>query len=887
MDARERLLRRCSEALKERGLADKPPYRERLKKEILEIDNQAEHEYFLSLYDKKLRFPKNENNLLVAYLLGLAEDFDIESEHTYIQGEFPDIDVDYLPVVQDYLRNDYAPRAFGRDRVVNIGNYGTYGIKSALLDMTRVHGLDKTEIQVITKNLEDKDDEGKPITWDKAVEISPQLSDWCLRNPDVADAAKRLVNRIKNRGKHAGGTVISSTKIDDLVPLMTDTDGNPVSGWTEGLHDQDLQPVGLIKFDVLAIKDLQRIAECCQLIKQRYGVQSICALPGEADWTDISYLNDPKALDLADKAKTRGVFQFDGQGMRNLVKRGGVSSFDDLAAYTALFRPGPLGMKMDQKYIDRKQGRENWEAELPECVKPILGSTYGVMCYQEQVMQILNVVGGIPLIHCEKVRKAISKKKYDQFAKYKDMFLEHGSKKLGWPKEGPAGDTHNLTYLWDQIESFASYGFNKSHAVAYTYISSRLLWLKAHYPLEFFTVTLSLTDDDKKLRSLKREAEHLGIQVCRIDLNRSGVNYQIVDGKIYIGFSNIKGIGREVAEKIIAGQPYSSFEDFLARFGTDARVVAPLLGLSASKPPVFGDAEPHILEEYYEYYKKLVKSRRDREKRNFKRRDELLDSIKLLWPEGNKYVPTHEWVMDIFEKGEAYCHETFKGPTLKGTGFDLSCFDDFDPGDMWTVIKKYGKSVKDFERKEAFSEMVSFADFRPENKVSPEKYGNPFELEKEYYGFSWQHPIEMCPEFMGEHGFSQFHDDDTILTAGVEVLVTKAPEEKVSRNGHKYYYLLVEDEDWNREVVTFWGNDFERFQEELKYWNEVAGHGHFLRIKVTRPGDGFKSYTFYAPPKQMRWKVLPKDKKDDMRLQVMTPPPTRAQAIQELREASV
>jgi hypothetical protein len=355
-DSRERLLKICIEGMEARGLTSRE-FKDRLKAEIKEIDNQAEHDYFIELYERRARFPKNENNLLVPHLLGLTDDFDISSEPAHIQGEFPDIDVDYLPIVQEYIRKEWCPKQFGRDRVVNIGNYGTFGIKSALLDMARVHGADYNEIQTITKNLQDKDEEGRPLTWEKALESAPELSEYCNRNPEIADSARRLIDRNRGRGKHAGGTVISSIKIDDLVPVMIDTDGNPVSGWTEGLHDQDLQPVGLIKFDVLAVKDLLRIAHCCNLVKQRNPeVKGVSAIPGCSDWTDTSYLNDPNAIELANKAETRGIFQFDGEGMRKLIKAGGVTRFEDLVAYSALFRPGPLNCVQENTLVNTDSG---------------------------------------------------------------------------------------------------------------------------------------------------------------------------------------------------------------------------------------------------------------------------------------------------------------------------------------------------------------------------------------------------------------------------------------------------------------------------------------------------------------------------------------------------
>jgi hypothetical protein len=459
IDNRDKLIKICLKNMQAKNLYNET-YKDRFKKELQEIDNQEEHEYFLELYNNKNKF-NNENNLLITYLLGLCDDFDINIEPAYSQGEFPDIDVDYLPIVQDYLRNEFCPKRFGRENVVNIGNYGTFGLKSALLDMARVYGADRMEIQTITKNLQDKDEEGKPVTWDKALELSPELNDYAKKYPEITDSAKRLIDRNRSRGKHAGGTVVSSVKIDDFVPIMIDTDGNPVSGWTEGLHDQDLQPVGLIKFDVLAIKDLLRIANCCKLVKQRHPeIKSISAHPDCSDWSDTAYLNDSKALKLGNEAKTRGVFQFDSEGMRNLVKSGGVDCFEDLVAYTALFRPSALKMQMHERYIQRKKGRETWEDQVPDCVRDILKNTYGVFSYQEQVMQVLNIVGDIPLIHCEKIRKAISKKKEKEFLKYKQMFLENGSKKTGWPIYSE--DNKNMNFLWNQLEAFSGYGFNKS-----------------------------------------------------------------------------------------------------------------------------------------------------------------------------------------------------------------------------------------------------------------------------------------------------------------------------------------------------------------------------------------------------------------------------------------
>jgi hypothetical protein len=852
-DSRDRLIRICVGAMRDRGM-DSSLLQERLKFELKEMDNQAEHDYFLDSYDKKIKFSKNENNLLVAHLLGLCDDFDPSSEPKFVQGEFPDIDVDYLPIVQEYLRNDWCPRTFGRDKVVNIGNYGTFGIKSALLDMARVHGADYQEIQSITKNLQDKDEEGRPITWDKALETAPELASYCEKNPEIAYSAKRLIDRNRGRGKHAGGTVVSNINISDLVPVMIDTDGHPVSGWTEGLHDQDLQPVGLIKFDVLAVKDLLRIAHSCHLVKARHPeVVRISAAPGCSDWSDTSYLNDPKALELANRADTRGIFQFDGEGMRKLIKSGGVTRFEDLVAYSALFRPAAIGLRMHERYVERKRGREKWRDQVPECLREILASTYGILIYQESVMRVLNVVGDIPLIHCEKIRKAISKKKTSEFVKYKQMFLENGSRKTGWPIE--SSDNKNMSFLWTQLENFSSYGFNRSHAVAYTFTSSRLIYLKAHYPLEFFCSTLALEGDEDKVKVYKREAERMGIKINRCDLNKSGVNYEIIDDEIYVGFSNIKGIGEDIAKRIVSLKPYSGLEDFLVRFGTDKRVVEPLINLGA-----FKECEPHVAWEFYEEYKKWTKGFQDKEKRQAKRRDELLESIKsMLSVEPDPSLLSHESVMAMGDGGV--------GPIARYLA------PEFSKEDVHRLVKKYVKSALDYEHKENFSKSnpISLENWKSTGKYAKD-WPNVFELERKHYGFSWDHPIQKSGGYMGGHSFSMFKDDDDIVTGGVEVMVVKKPQEKVSKNGNKYHFVLVEDEDWNVEVVTFWAEDYARFKEELNYWDEKSSRGHFLRMRVTRPGSNFKSYTFDSPPKKIRYKVIPQDKDMDARLQVMDPP---------------
>jgi DNA polymerase-3 subunit alpha len=260
-----------------------------------------------------------------------------------------------------------------------------------------------------------------------------------------------------------------------------------------------------VKFDFLSLEGNTKIAQATHLVENIDGnagannvfqccnaletadkiIGKVSALPGKSNWSDTSYLDDPKTIEMANKGDLKMIFQYDGsEGIRRLAKQGGVTSFDDLAAYTALYRPSCLKYGMHDTYCKRKRGEEKYE--LHPLLEPILGKTYGVMVFQESIMRILNVVGNIPLKDCETVRKAISKKKVDKFKKYKEMFVTNGQKNLSLPEE-------EVVKLWDQIEAFAGYGFNMSHCVAYTYISARMLYLKAHHPLAFYTSVIDCT----------------------------------------------------------------------------------------------------------------------------------------------------------------------------------------------------------------------------------------------------------------------------------------------------------------------------------------------------------------------------------------------------------
>jgi DNA polymerase III alpha subunit len=900
MKERARLLKLCVNALESKGLTDNR-HKDRLKKEIKEIDAQGEHEYLINLHDKfksqNLLFPKNENNMLVSYLLGLADEFDIDTEPLFVQGEFPDIDIDFLKDVRDYLKRTWASQQWGQEYICEIGTYGTSGIKSSILDMARVHNVEKNEIQAITVQMEDKDDEGKTLEWDKALEMYPEFKSYCDRHPQVAEAARLLLDRNRTGGVHAGGLIISNVKIDGFVPLevrsvnKTNPNGVICSAWTEGLNSQDLQPVGLIKFDLLVINNLMQIAHACRLVKERYGLSTICALPGSWDWSDISYLNDPKAIEMANNSDLKCIFQFDGEGIRKMVKRGGVSSFDDLAAYSALYRPGCLTKGMDARYCKRKR----WEQDkihpdgepynIHPLMKPILGKTYGVMLFQEQVMEILRVVGNIPDMHTEKVRKAISKKKVKDFIKYKEQFLENGVKNLEVNRDF-------VEDLWGQVEAYSEYGFNKSHAYAYTYISARLLWLKAHYPLEFYAAILMCEGDHEKFKQIRIDARAHGIQICPVQINRSKENFHIEDGKIYFGFSNIKGIGEEVAKRIVENQPYESFADFLNKFGTDASVVKSLVALGVFEEPY----DRITLRKFSEFYKDKAVKRRQRAQRFEVSLQNKIDELKnvlidFISKNESESDPvtrtmTHEDLIKIaeFTPEADVLWKKYFDHTMIDVPFKYRGEERIKQVSGYKILqdlaKKYETTVSSFKGKEEDDDNnPTIIDKFDGSKVALEE-AEELILKSErwmgeektypaaeniYYGFEWVHELETCETYNG-FTLDKFLEE-TKSENPVEVRIENV-RKRTSKNGVVFYSVDIEDANSKRMVVNVWKDDMDRWKDEIKA-------GKLLRMRVRPPSGGFNTLTFLSCPRHEKAKMWPNKESDPRIMLLATPEPKK------------
>ena len=824
MDKKKQLWTICHVRMKELGVDD-GAHRKRLKNEFIEIDVQDRYDYFLNYYENGTRWAKNDHNLLVPFLLGLCPNFDLGRESDFTVGEYPDIDVDYLDVVREYLMNEWAPERFGADRVCHIGTYSTYNLKQSLIDMARIFGRDRGEVLNVTKQFGAKDDEGDALTWDRAITLYPAFREYIKRHPDVADAAQKLCGRNRNMGQHAGGFIVSRVPLSGFVPLVRNKKDNQLTtAWTEGQSAQDLQEVGFIKMDLLSSKMSEQIVDCIGLIRKRHGIEKICAVEGGPNWSDDSYLDDPEALAMANKGDLRFVFQFDSDGMRRLVKQGGVTRFQDLEAYSALYRPGTLSTRMHERYCRRKKGQE--EYDIHPLLRPYLEKTYGVMVFQETVMQILNKGGGIPLRDCIAVIKAISKKKIKRFAKHRVQFIINSQVILGLTEE-------QAKKFWDQIEAFAGYGFNKAHSCVYSHVSARQLWLKCHYPLEYYCSYLNhIRGSDEKLRDCSRDAAKHNVKVNPVDINKSEELFSIADdGEIYYGLSNIKHIGESVARNIVVERhkrPFVDLKDFLERCGTEAKPIQALLSLGAF------EGDPAQSYQYYEYYKNFARKTNDRRKRFQVSMASYEEQIREVIGDSEFELIDEDGITALVDKA-IDAEQKKKLRRLRGN---------------------YRRSIRSFLNNEAVNQKgpAALGDFVP-----PEKLGIKDDLltilrdrtaaEMQFYGFTWTNPLVACND-LEDLTFAAYRNGS--LALGPVEGAIQAVKEVTSRKGHKYRLVELVDANWEVGYINVWPNDFVELRDKLQEGNIVR-----MRLEAPNPKFAAERYSLESYPPYEKRRISP------------------------------
>lgn len=488
---------------------------------------------------------------LVAYLMGITDcdplRFGLLFER-FINPDridLPDADLDFMSERRHEVI-EYLVRTYGEKRVAGISNFSTLGPASAIREVGRAFNLEEPEYRC--SKLAPKK-HGIPVPLIEAAEEVPEIAQFAKKHALLWENCLKLEGVTRNLAQHAAGVVVGG--VDLVERAVVEKRGEQVVNWDKRIVEDQ----GLVKMDILGLSTLDLIALTLKYIRSRHSKKvDLLRIP----------LNDPKVLENFAKGLTIGVFQFESGGMRRLLKElgaDGTITFDDITAATALYRPGPMDSGMMESYFMRKQGREPIEYDHP-LMEPALKDTYGVMVYQEQVMRVARDIAGYSMADADVLRKIMGKKDPEKMAKERGKFVDGCVKTVSMHPDA-AGE------LFDKIEKFAGYGFNKSHSVEYTLISYQSMWLKTYYPVEFFAAALSLMKDDK-LSALLKDAERFGIEVLMPDVNLSTDKFEIyTDTKLVIPFNRVKGIAAKTTNAILTARAAGKFTD---RADFEARV---------------------------------------------------------------------------------------------------------------------------------------------------------------------------------------------------------------------------------------------------------------------------------------------------------------------------
>ena len=542
---------------------DVQAYRDRLKFELDIINQMGFPGYFLVVMDF-IRWGKANGipvgpgrgsgaGSLVAYALEITDLDPIEYDLLFERFlnpqrvSMPDFDVDFCMDRRDEVI-EYVAETYGRNAVSQIITFGTMAAKAVVRDVARVQDKPYALADKMSKLIPFE----VGMTLDKALEQEEQLVN--LLNEDSAaqeiwDMAVQLEGLTRNAGKHAGGVVIAPSQLTDFSPLFCDEEGH---GLVTQYDKNDVEDAGLVKFDFLGLRTLTIIDWAVAMINERDDIQ---------EPIDINHipLDDDAVYSLLQSAETTAVFQLESRGMKELIKSLRPDCFEDIIALVALFRPGPLQSGMVENFIDRKHGRE--QVSYPdaqyqhEWLQPILEPTYGIILYQEQVMQIAQELAGYTLGGADLLRRAMGKKKPEEMAKQRSVF-EDGAKEKGV-------DPTLAMKIFDLVEKFAGYGFNKSHSAAYALVSYQTAWLKRHYPAEFMAAVMSSEiDNTDKLLSLRDECKRMGLTVKAPNILEGKHHFSVNrEGQIIYGLGGIKGLGEGPIGDLLEARGESAFTD--------------------------------------------------------------------------------------------------------------------------------------------------------------------------------------------------------------------------------------------------------------------------------------------------------------------------------------
>jgi DNA polymerase-3 subunit alpha len=543
-------------------------YKKRLEQELTTIMKAGLSGYFLIVWDF-IRFAKEKGipvgpgrgsgaGSLVAYILGITEidpmQYGLLFER-FLNPErvsLPDFDIDFCMRRRGEVI-DYVTKKYGKDNVSQIITFGTMAARAVVRDVGRALDLPYAEVDRIAKLIPFELD----ASLERAVTGVPELKELVAKNPQIKqliDIALKLEGLTRHASTHAAGVVITPEPLTELVPLYKGSRNEITTQYAMG----DLEQLGLLKMDFLGLRTLTVIKDTIGNIKETTGDElEIKKIP----------LHDEKTFALFSRGDTSGVFQFESSGMRDLLRRFKPERFEDLIALNALYRPGPIKSGMVEEFIGRKHGRITTSYEHPD-LEEILAETYGTIVYQEQVMRIASTLAGFSLGEADLLRRAMGKKKHKVMKAQREKFIK-GAKSRGIAEK-------RAKKIFDWMEKFASYGFNKSHSAAYALIAYQTAYLKAHYPLEFMAALLSSEcDNTDKIVKYINVLREMGIKVSPPDVNASYANFTVEKSAIRFGLAAIKNVGVSAVSSIVkARKKLSQFKD-LERFCThiDLRLV--------------------------------------------------------------------------------------------------------------------------------------------------------------------------------------------------------------------------------------------------------------------------------------------------------------------------
>jgi DNA polymerase-3 subunit alpha len=591
-DADDKLREMAYAGIEKLGFADNQTYIDRVEEELSVIASKSFASYFLVIADmidwaktNDIRVGPGRGSAagsLVCYALGITDVDPIKYDLLFFRfinperNDFPDIDTDFedrrRKEVKEYLKKKFK-------HVASISTYTYFKDKGVIRDAARIFMVPLQEVNRAMKSID---------TFEDFVS-SPNTKEFRAKYPEVVWLADRLRGRIRSVGVHAAGVVVAKDDLRKFAPVESREDAqDKVSGRIPVVaYDMDtVADIGLIKLDALGLKTLSVISDTLKSIKSRTGKDIILS--------DLK-LDDPEVYKMLSEGFTKGVFQAEATPYTNLLIKMGTDKFEDLVASNALVRPGAMNT-VGAAYIKRKQGNEAVDY-MHTIMKPFTENTYGVIIYQEQVMQACVHLGGMTWAEADKVRKIIGKKKdAKEFDQFKDKFVTGASEHITKKK---------AEALWHDFEAHAGYSFNRSHAVAYSMLSYYTAWLKFYYPLEFmFSILKNENDKDARTEYLI-ESKRLGLKVLLPHINESGLDFSLQDNAIRFGLSEVKFISDNIANKIMDNRPYKSYEHFISiasakGSGINSRAISSLnaIGAAAFKDNLRNGNEK---DNYYEY----------------------------------------------------------------------------------------------------------------------------------------------------------------------------------------------------------------------------------------------------------------------------------------------